>query len=269
MMLKSVILPLLAGSALFAAPGDAPRQPTSTWNVDFADAQCVASRAYGTDEEPLHLVLKAPPVGGVMQIALMRKPGSAPPEQVEAVIGIDERPPLKANMLMFTPRKGKFRIYLLNMPSSDFAVVQNAKTLSIRSRGLNETLALSQMKPLLDVVASCVADLRKAWNVTDAEGEKSSLAKRATADARRFFSSADYPAAAVSSRQSGTLKFAVLINEAGRVADCTIIETSGVAVLDSQTCAIMMQRGKFSSAIGMDGKPAKDASISRITWKMP
>lgn len=242
--------------------------PTSKWNVDFADAQCVASRAYGTKEEPLHLVLKAPPVGGVMQIALMRQGRLAGAEQVEATIGIDERRPAKANMLMYTPKGSKYRIYLLNMPSADFSLVRDAKSLSIRSVGLNETLGVSQMKPLLDVVDKCVTNLREVWNVTDPEGEQSPLAKRATANVSRFFSSSDYPAAAMRSNQSGTLRFAVLINESGRVADCTIIETSSVAVLDAQTCAIMMERGKFQPAEGKDGKPAKDGLIARITWKM-
>jgi TonB family protein len=252
-----------------AASAEPARQPTAKWNVNFADAQCLALRPYGSAEQPLHLVLKAPAVGGVMQIAVLRKGGETSPNQVDATVAIDQHPPLKTNMLMFTPKGSALRVYLLNMPSEDFSRVATAKSLSIRSSGLNETFALGQMGSLLKIMNECVLDLRKVWNVSDPAGEQSLLPKRAKGNLARFVRDGDYPAQALDENLSGTVKFAVLINEKGRVADCTIVETSGVAALDAQTCAIMMERAKFEPAMGPDGKPAKDAAVSRIRWVMP
>ena len=78
----------------------------------------------------------------------------------------------------------------------------------------------------------------------------------------------DYPDSAVRQMKSGTVAFVMLVNEQGRVADCTVVETSGVAALDAQSCAIMAERARFKPGIGMDGKPAKSVFKQRITWRV-
>ena len=65
-------------------------------------------------------------------------------------------------------------------------------------------------------------------------------------------------------RRSAT--FVLLIDETGRVADCTVIETSGVASLDAQTCGAVKLQARFKPAIGLDGKPAKDGVVQRVSW---
>jgi hypothetical protein len=199
-----------------------PRSPTAKWNVNFGDAQCVAHRDYGTSTAPLRLVLKAPPVGDVMQVAVMRAGGSSLPQQVEATVTIGQRPPLKTNLLMYTPKASKERLYLLNMPSADFSSLRQAKTLSVRSEGLNETFALSEMEPLLKVVDNCVADLRRVFNIGPTRTDSVGLTRRAKTNLAKLFSDADYPDVAVRKDQSGRVGFALLIGDDGRVADCTI-----------------------------------------------
>lgn len=269
MALSSRIFLVGVGSLAAAAAAEpAARQPTGNWKVDFADAQCVATRPYGSADEQLYLALKAPPIGEVMQIAVMRKGDWSGASQVDSTIRTNGQPPLKTNMLMFTPKNIRLRVYLLNMPSANFSQVRAAKSLTIQSSGLNESFALSQMGPLLKIMDQCVADLRKVWNVTDPTGEQSPLATRAQGSLAKIFRAEDYPATAVFGNQSGSVRFAALIDERGRVADCTIIGTSGVAALDVQTCSVVKERGKFKPALGADGKPAKDAAIRTATWRL-
>lgn len=251
-----------------AATAAVPREATGKWNVNFADAQCVASRGYGSAEEPLNLVLKAPPLGGVMQIAVLRNGGYSPPTQVDATIGIDDQPPLKTNLLMFSPKNSKTRVHTLNMASADFGRIRGAKRLTIRSWGLNESFSVSQIDPLLKVMDQCVADLRQVWNVSG-DGEPSSLSRRARGNPGDWVKNEHYPEVAIMKNASGRVRFVMLIDEAGRVADCTVIETSGVAVLDAQSCAILKERAKFEPALGQDGKPVKDSYMANFRWVMP
>ena len=268
-MFKAIILlpALTFATAVQAAPE--PRAPTGKWNVDFADAQCIAQRDYGTPESPLKLVLKAPPAGDVMQVAAMRRAASTPAEQVESTVTVDGRRPLKTDLLMFSPKDSKNRVYLLNMPSAEFAPVRQAKTFSVRSVGLNETFALSQMDSVMRVMDRCVANLRRVFNIGADGSEPLALPTRAKGSIASFFSDRDYPSVALMNRQTGKVKFALLIDENGRVADCTIVETSGVPSLDSQACAVLKTRAKFEPARGMDGKPAKDSSFGAVVWRMP
>jgi TonB family protein len=259
---------LTMATAAAAAAAAAPREPTGKWNVNFDDAQCVASRSFGSAEEPLHLVLKAPLVGGVMQIAVLREGRYSPPKQVDASVGIDDQPPLRTNLLMFGSKNSKKLIYTLNLASIDFARVRGAKSLAIRSSGLNETFSVSQMDPLLKVMEQCVADLQRVWNVSG-DGATSSLPARAKGNPGEWVKNEDYPDVAIQKNASGVVRFVMLIDETGRVADCTVIETSGVAVLDAQSCAILKARAKFEPAVGQDGKPAKDAYMANFRWVMP
>jgi TonB family protein len=266
MRLKTLMSLGLAGVAAAAAAQAPPRQPTAKWVVDFHASQCVAYRTYGTEADPLHLVLKKPPLGELMQLSVMRRGTAAAAAQVPATISVDDGPPLKANMLVFGAKDQKLRIYRFNMPSSGFAAVKEAQRLSIRATGLDETFALAQVAPLLKIMDECAADLRKTWNVSDGAGERSALATRATANIVKLFSSLDYPAVALERGQSGIVSFALLIDEAGRVADCTVMDTSGVASLDTQTCSVLTERARFKPATGADGKPVKDAMTGRVKW---
>lgn len=258
---------LALATVVRAAPE--PRTPTGKWNVDFGDAQCIAQRDYGTSENPLVLVLKAPPAGNVMQVAAVRRAASTAAEQVESTITVDGQRPLKTHLLMYSQKDSRNRVYLLNMPSDEFAPVRQARTLSVRSSGLNETFVLSQMESVMKVMDRCVADLRRVFNIDPSGTDPVALPTRAKGNIAKFFSDKDYPAVAIMKGQTGRVKFALLIDENGRVADCTIVETSGVPSLDSQACAVLKVRGKFEPARGLDGKPAKDSAFGAVVWRMP
>jgi TonB family protein len=268
MIFRSLVLFSALASAVAADAASEPRAPTAKWVVNFADAQCIAHRDYGTEKGAPRLVLKAPPLGDVMQVAILRHVAPTAPEQVGASIVVDQRPPLKTSLMMYTPPRSKQRVYLLNMPSADFAAVRQAKILSVRSQGLNETFALSQMESLMKVMDKCVANLRQVFNIAGEGAEPPGLRSRARANIAKVFSSDDYPAVAIRNDQSGRVRFALLIQEDGRVADCTIVATSGVPALDSQACAILKARARFEPARGSDGKPAKDSVVGSILWRV-
>jgi TonB family protein len=258
----------LALPSIAAAVPDV-RAPTANWGVDFADAQCFASRDYGTAEAPLRLVLKAPPMGNVIQVAVLRKGPWLRPAQLDGWVRIGEGPRSRASILTYAQKETGVRVYTMNMPAADFALVREARTLSMEAGDLDERFSLSDMAPLMKVVDDCVADLRRVFHISDTQaGATSPLASRARANIARLIKSEDYPGVALQKDQTGIVKFVLLIDETGRVADCTVIETSGVAVLDSQVCATMKVRARFEPARSADGKPAKDAVTSRIIWKI-
>jgi TonB family protein len=154
------------------------------------------------------------------------------------------------------------------MRSAEFALVRRARTLSVRSKGLDETFALSSMEPLMKVMDDCVADLKRVFNVAPPGAGPAALATRAKANLVEYFSNGDYPAVAIEKGQTGKVQFALLVQEDGRVADCTIVATSGAAALDSQVCAMLKVRAKFEPARGIDGKPAKDATVGSVIWRI-
>lgn len=47
-----------------------------------------------------------------------------------------------------------------------------------------------------------------------------------------------------------------------------MIETSGVAALDAESCGLIKARAQFVPAVGQDGKAAKDATTGQITRRI-
>ena len=259
-----------AASLLIIAFADTvavPRQPTDPWIVNFDNAQCVASRSYGTAEAPLVLVLKASPLGDVMQLAILRRGNGNGAWAFDARLQIDDRPALSTSLLVYDSGKSGLTINRINLRANEFGPFREAKTVSIRSPGLNETLALSSLGPLLKTMDRCLVDLRKLWNITDPTGGQSNLKARAKGFLTSYLQYSEYAAIRYNLTLSKTVAFALLVDETGKVADCTIIELSGLAALDSRTCGKLERRARFKPAIGTDGKAVKDGIITRIHWR--
>jgi TonB family C-terminal domain len=243
-----------------------PRAPTAQWVVDFAEQQCVASRAYGTDDKPLILTLKPSPVGDVMQITLFLKLyWSQPALDAPISIGIDGATPMVAGLISFATTQRNIRALRINLPTDRFAPMRQAKSVSFKARGIvDETFVLTQMPALMKEMDRCLADLQHHWNI----GESDKLKTRAQPkkNLAEYFSSDDYPRASIRDREEGTVAFALLIDETGKLADCTVTATSNAPVLDAQSCAILMERAHFEPAVDVNGKPAKDALCHRTKW---
>ena len=91
----------------------------------------------------------------------------------------------------------------------------------------------------------------------------------AKTDLSRYFSSDDYPSNAIDARDDGIVRVVLLIDEKGRVADCTLTKASGVAALDAQTCAVARERVRYKPALDPQGVPRRDVGVTSITWRMP
>src|SRR3546814_15872693 len=63
-----------------------------------------------------------------------------------------------------------------------------------------------------------------------------------------WFPADAYPPAAKASGAEGRTGFAVDIDAKGRVTSCSITESSGTALLDSTTCALVVMNGRFTPA---------------------
>ena len=275
-MLRFSLITAIMFASATAASAQPIIQPTGKWIVNFADARCVASRNYGTEEDPLHLLLKEPAHRSVIQMQIIRE-GSNDDDQAKASVQFGENTPFETTMLSFHSDANDAQVYQVNIPIEMFAQASNARSLHVKSEWMDKRLALSSLGPLMTMMEKCVADLRDAWNIVGTvrpvgspvpqeEDSNPRLRARAHGNLRQYFSSDSYPWMALITSQGGAVRLSLLIDKHGRVADCSIIETSGIASLDAQSCAILKEKAWFKPAIGLDGKPARDSTVERIVW---
>lgn len=79
----------------------------------------------------------------------------------------------------------------------------------------------------------------------------------------------DYPAEAIRRGEQGLVGLALDVDATGRVTGCSIIATSGSAVLDEHTCKLLIARASFQPAQDVAGKPVAGRWQSRFRWELP
>ena len=55
----------------------------------------------------------------------------------------------------------------------------------------------------------------------------------------------DYPVEAIRKQEQGTVAFRLEISETGKIASCSVTESSGSKLIDENTCRIMSERARF------------------------
>lgn len=79
----------------------------------------------------------------------------------------------------------------------------------------------------------------------------------------------DYPREALLRRQQGRVEFELAMTPEGAASDCRILRSSGSALLDRQTCAIMHARAHLPPARDAEGRPTAAVVRSAIVWRIP
>ncbi len=262
---RAILLIAIAIGSIGAAE---PREPTGRWVLDYGDAQCVASRNYGTDDKPLFLALKPSPTGSVMRVMLIRNGASSTAEQRPASVRFDDKAAIAVNALSYGDPKTKHHVASINLPMETFAANRGASTIEIKGSSFNERLAVGGLSGVVSEFGNCLANLRQVWNVGAPGSGRIARPAQSKTPLRDLFRSTSYPHQAMMERNTGRVGLALLIDEAGKVRDCMIEETSGYATLDTQSCYTISTYARFDPAIGIDGKPAKSASFHRISWRI-
>lgn len=255
---------LLLSSSLEAARP--VRQPTEAWNVDYTASQCVASRNYGTASEPLYLVLKPSPLGGVMRLAVVQK-GRAPFAQTSGKLSFDGKPPLSTGMLTYTDDRHGNWAASVNIPMADFQANRAASSLMIWGSSLSETFVISLLPGVVGELEKCLASLQDKWTISTSD--RSARIRREAKPRQSphlYFDPRDYPREALRDEQSGSVKLVFLVDEQGGISDCSVDRTSGVQGLDAMACYVIQARAKFDPALGVDGKPIKSIYCQSVTW---
>lgn len=85
----------------------------------------------------------------------------------------------------------------------------------------------------------------------------------------RRFSPDDYPETALEDRAQGFVAYRLEIGPDGRVIGCAIMQSSGSAALDNDTCRIVSSRARFTPARDGAGRYVPDHRDGWVTWRLP
>lgn len=96
-----------------------------------------------------------------------------------------------------------------------------------------------------------------------------SQAAKSKGDPHGWYSTDDYPAAALRAEAAGRVVAKLTIGTDGRVSGCTVTSGSGNSDLDNATCRVAMRRGRYTPAKDENGNPLPSSDTISIRWEVP
>lgn len=87
-------------------------------------------------------------------------------------------------------------------------------------------------------------------------------------DPAEWITANDYPHDARKRGEQGRVVVRLAVGHNGRPSACTIIESSGSASLDSQTCSLLIRRARFLPPIDAAGAPASSTYEEAFRWAL-
>lgn len=256
------LLACAVSSSATAAP--VLRQPTGKWVLDYGETACTVYRNYGSEQSPIVLAFRPSPNGSVVRVSLLRDGGGTTARHFPIwsnILGEAQ----KTTALRFPSAGGKKETIWINFARSQLEALPQVGELAFAARGLiDERFALPSMSAVLKGLDTCNADLRHHWNI----GGVSAVATQATPSKSpgSWVNNDDYPQQALDEGASGIVQFVLLIDGDGKVRDCMVEETSGVASLDAMACLLLRERAKFKPAVDASGKPVRSSWTNRFRW---
>ena len=254
--------PSIEGGKAASAQQPAALKPVGPWTANFDDSQCVALRNYGQGSDRMTLVIKLPALGDKFQIGITYAADRSDTYAVDSKIAFDGQLPIPVTLLVFTALKSKQRALIANLPSARLDLLKSASSISFEPGNPRQELLLTGVPQVLQIMDECIQDLRRDWNVNGSAG-----GKPPKADWNPILQAHFYPGVGDARLFGGAVTVALLLNEVGKVADCTVTESYGAASPGVQACALIAERGKFSPAIGADGKAVKGAILKHLDWR--
>lgn len=96
-----------------------------------------------------------------------------------------------------------------------------------------------------------------------------SQAAKSKGDPHGWFTTDDYPAAALRANAAGRVVARLAIGPDGRVSGCNVTSSSGNSDLDSATCRVAQRKGRYTAAKDENGSPIAASDTISIRWEVP
>ncbi len=260
----AVATALILQSVVPIAP--AALRPTGPWHVEYADSMCTLQRDFGSGEAKVTLGFKPGPLSDSMRIVLIQKGDESPLVQGDAELSFDGGIALKDRFVEHVIAAKGIRVIVIDLKESELMPLKSAKQVWIRAGKLDFTLTPTAVPKAMEALEACESDLLASWGMDPA-----AIDAIATYPVPRgsIFRYTDYPATAIRNDQQGTVGVRFWVTKKGWGRDCVVVESSGSAILDTQTCAIINKRGRYEPAHAKSGEAVESISYARIRWEMP
>lgn len=250
----------MAMTAALPAHAAEPLQPSSRWQIDFGQTECIAVRQYAESDRNLHLVLKPYVVGERFEIAVIEEGKADEPLSLEGLIQADGNEAGGPAVRFGDDAAGRT---VTTWYLDEMEVLSGAKQVSLHFDNQAIELALTQSAEVVDALQSCRSQLGDYYNLS---GAGIVAPPSGSVDVLR---DDDWPLLASDDATESVFRALLLLDEEGKVAECSLLSFAGDALFVARSCALIRERARFEPAKGADGKAMRSTFVTpAIEWRM-
>lgn len=254
-----------------AQPQAAPPDP-QVWTLDFQNNHCIISTG---EVARAGLALWMTPGDPDPTLDLVGSPNIVPaarsvtePNRTPFTITFSPGGETFQSTAFELSNGGKQRAVELRRLHRDFAAAF-AKSDELTARSLQKTVSVPILGSAKAMAAlhQCLDQKLAQWGVDVASYDALRMPPTDDFD-HPWITYQDYPEQALASDQSGQVVVRLNVDEAGKVTGCAVVASSGSPSIDQATCNVATRRGRFTPAIGPDGRPTAATRISAVDFKL-
>ncbi|MBK6412005.1 TonB family protein [Sphingopyxis sp.] len=263
-------------------------EPSSKWNVHYADDYCRLARNFGTGDQSITLLIDRFAPSSVFRLNLVGPPMKRSAADGTATIRFGpDLPEQKLDFYMGDFGEGQpawiFRsgVYLRPAPASAAgvipapAIIAENDEASVTEIGIGRPLRkpvrlrTGSMKGAFTALRTCTDQLLASWGVDAEQNRKLSRPAKPMSSPATWLRPNDYPPDMIRKYQPGLVQFRLVIGEDGRPKSCHIQQSTNPEGFDAAVCKALMRRAEFEPALDENGRPVASYYLNLARFMVP
>lgn len=297
-------LSIAAAVAALCLPGPAAAksreplrlQPSSKWNVHYADDSCRMGRSFGEGDQKVTLIVDRYEPGDSIRLSFIGKPAYSSLNQgdVQIRFGPDEamqeiafypaslnKTPalmLRSTLRIAARSEADLAAYEAAMkaenygfdwpsitPEQERAVTFIEVKKSIRQPFILETGSLGAP---FEALRKCTDSLLEHWGIDVAKHAALKRSVTPKSSPGRWVTSDDYPSEMLLLGKRAIVQFRLNVDAAGLPTTCHIQQSTRPKAFDDAVCKAIMRRAKFDPALDAGGNPIASYWMNSVIFQI-
>jgi len=272
-----------------AAAKDRPLvlEPSSKWNVHYADDFCRLARTFGTGDEAITIFLDRFSPSSTFRLNLIGQPMKRWVSDGKAQIRFGRELPDQSLYFYVGSFENKGPTWTFAaavglrpwVPEEEYDEVTQRAQRARDEANVSEiaigsplrTPVILQTGPMKNAFAAlhaCTEQLVSTWGVNIESHRTAQRLPAPVGTPEKWITSFDYPPDMLRKRQPGLVEFRLMIDAEGKATACHIQQSTNPEGFNDIVCEALMRRAKFEPALDKDGRPMASYYRSRGRFHM-
>ncbi len=238
-------------------------EPSTPWQIDYADRECRLTRSFGNGDRAILFRLARGATFDRFDIMLAGQ--SLPRKKRKVAVSMTLEPQAVTETFegqnLPVPKRSEYVLRWFDGTAEAITKGPKHQDMLVQTKdGFSVRMKMTDIKPAIAAMKNCHDDLLKGWGIDpDAVTKLQKLPEP-------IGNPGDWVPLNGELSQERRLVFKLAVGKDGRVLNCIVLESSSNADLDTRSCYNLKTKARFKPAVAANGEEVEAPWISRVRW---